>query len=259
MTQRPEFTRADFEGGEHWMYETRCRKCGGAWLGRWAERKRKSWPRFLRDLLAWPGDSTIVNNCVRCGVVTVQDIVALSPEPMTKGPRNTVEPRNDEADPHSRSAYDEASRNRWLDLIKEFLLRHPMAKEPGCTVEPSKGEGPRPGGQAHGAEPGNTKAMGRSTEHNLIINAKHLAALLEKTTGTTIEVRPVKNYPNGGNCALLIDEMGIGVNSDEPFTYNLSHTQRAHLNNLLIVVGDQPVNIRFNLRSRYVEVSGVLV
>lgn len=239
MTQRPEFTRIDFEEGEYWMYETRCRKCGGAILARWAERKALSWPRFLRELVPLPGDGLVVNRCVRCGVVTAQDIVAMSPDP--------------KADRHIRSAYDETSRNKFLDLIKSYILHTPRDTPSGRTVEPREGEGP------DGAEPGNTKAMGRSTEHNLIINAKHLAALLQSTTGTMIEVRHVQNYPNGGNSAMLIDNLGIGVNSDEAFRYNLSHTQRAHLNNLLTVVGDQPVSIRFNLKSRYVEVSGVLV
>lgn len=100
--------------------------------------------------------------------------------------------------------------------------------------------------------------MNRSTVHNLVLTAAQLKHLLDKTNGFLIEVIHVPNYP-GCNSCLKIDGTGIAVNSDEEFCYTLSASQRVHLKNLLAVAGPQPVCIRFNLNSRYLEVSNILV
>lgn len=214
MTMQEGAYKHQFTQGGTWKYETRCRKCNYLILREWPD-KCVPYSEFRRELMTKWGDGLVIEVCQRCGVPTVQDIVALTPDPRE--------------------------------------LR------PG-TVEPSLGEGPTPaGGQAHGAGTDNTTAMARSTEHNLIISAKKLAALLGKTTDLQLVVRHVRDYPNGGNSVLQIEDLSIGVNSDEEFVYRLSHVQRSKLHNTLVVLGDQPVHIRFNLKSSYLELSNILI
>lgn len=207
MTMREGAYAKEFTSGICWKYETRCRKCNYLILHDRHD-KRMLYSAFQKDVMNKWGDGLVIDACSRCGVDTVQDIVAL-----------TLDPRE---------------------------------KQPG-TVEPSLGEGP------HGAGTGNTTAMARSTEHNLIISAKKLAALLGKTTDLQLVVRHVRDYPNGGNSVLQVEDLSIGVNSDEEFEYRLSHMQRSKLHNTLEVLGDQPVSIRFNLKSSYLELSNILI
>lgn len=120
------------------------------------------------------------------------------------------------------------------------------------TVAPCHGEG------AHGAPPQHSHPMSKSNEHTLVLPARSLKLLLDKTHSNDIDVRHHAPQP-GGNAMLEIDGLGMRVNSDEAFAFQLSCPQRARLQKLLEAVGDQPVTIRFNLTASTLEVCNILL
>lgn len=122
-----------------WKYEIKCRKCGLLAL-RGCSDESKSYSEFRHELMTKWGDGLVIDACSRCGVDTVQDIVALTPDPREKQP-GTVEPSLGEGPtPAGGQAHGAGT-----DFYKGYIMRNTIhhlilpSKELRTLLEQTRG------------------------------------------------------------------------------------------------------------------------